>query len=83
MNWFKTGMDLVVHALNYFPGYKTKAGAILQLLGTFLVFYNSYLAAVTGVEIPADLVVSVNAAAATLVAIGAANQPQNSTKPVA
>lgn len=80
MNYITIGLDLVVKALNYFPGYKTKAGAALQLLGTLLIFYNSYLAAVAGFEVPVDIVVAVNAAAATLVAVGAANQPSNVQK---
>ena len=81
MNYVKIGLDLLVSALNYFPGWKTKAGAALQLLGTLLIFFNSYLSAVAGFEIPVDVVVAVNAAAATLVAVGAANQPSNASKP--
>lgn len=81
MNYVTIGLDLVVKALNYFPGYKTKAGAAMQLLGTLLILYNTYLAAIAGFHVPADLVVAVNAAAATLVAVGAANQPNNVQKP--
>lgn len=77
MNWFKAVMDLVVHALNYFPGYKTKAGAVLQLIGTILIFYNTYVAPAVGMIVPVDIVIAINAAAATLVAVGAANQPVN------
>ena len=80
MNYVKIGLDIMVSALNYFPGWKTKAGAALELLGTFLIFFNSYLASVAGFEIPQDVVIAINAAAATLVAVGAANQPTN-TKP--
>jgi hypothetical protein len=81
MNYVKIGLDLLVSALNYFPGWKTKAGAALQLLGTLLIFFNSYLAGLAGFEIPVDVVVAINAAAATLVAVGAANQPSNVQKP--
>lgn len=81
MNYVKIALDLLVGALNYFPGWKTKAGAALQLLGTFLIFFNSYISAVAGFEIPQDIVIAVNAAAATLVAVGAANQPSNASKP--
>lgn len=81
MNYVKLGLDLLVKSLNYFPGYKTKIGAALQLFGTLLVFFNSYLASVAGFEIPVDIVIAVNAAAATLVAVGAANQPTNTSKP--
>jgi hypothetical protein len=81
MNYVKIGLDLLISALNYFPGWKTKAGAALQLLGTLLIFFNSYLAGVSGFEIPHDIVIAINAAAATLVAVGAANQPSNVSKP--
>lgn len=77
MNYVKIGLDLLISALNYFPGWKTKVGAALQLLGTLLLFFNSYLATLVGFEIPQDIVIAVNAAAATLVAVGAANQPVN------
>lgn len=77
MNYVKIGLDLLIQALNYFPGWKTKVGAALQLLGTLLIFFNSYLTALAGFEIPQDIVIAVNAAAATLVAVGAANQPSN------
>jgi hypothetical protein len=77
MNYVKIGLDLLIQALNYFPGWKTKVGAVLQLIGTLLVFFNSYLTALAGFEIPQDIVIAVNAAAATLVAVGAANQPGN------
>jgi len=70
-------MDLVIHALNYFPGYKTKVGAVLQLIGTILIFYNTYIAPAAGFVVPADIVIAINAGAATLVAVGAANQPAN------
>jgi len=81
MNYVKIGLDLLIQALNYFPGWKTKVGAALQLLGTLLIFFNSYLATLAGFEIPTDIVIAVNAAAATLVAVGAANQPSNAPKP--
>lgn len=75
MNWVKTALDLAVSALNYFPGLKTKAGAVLQVIGTLMLAYNTTL----GGHIPAEVVMWVNAAAATLVAVGAANQPANNT----
>ena len=82
MNYVKIGLDLLIGALNYFPGWKTKVGAALQIVGTILLAYNSAFSGTFGWEFPQDIVISINAAAATLVAIGAANQPKNSTKPV-
>jgi hypothetical protein len=68
----KAGLDLVIKALDWFPGLKRRAGAVLQVVGTLMLAYNSYGAAFTGVEVPVDLVVAVNAAAATLIAVGVA-----------
>jgi predicted tellurium resistance membrane protein TerC len=79
----KAILDLLVGALNYFPGLKTKAGAVLQVIGTLMLVYNHTFAAMLGFEIPVDLVLAVNAAAATLVAVGAANQPENNKPPAA
>jgi hypothetical protein len=78
MSNIKLVLDIVVSALNYFPGWKTKAGALLQVVGTILLAYNSAFAPLFGWEFPQDIVLAVNAAAATLVAVGAANQPSNS-----
>jgi hypothetical protein len=80
MNYAKLGLDVLVQALNYFPGWKTKAGAVLQVVGTILLAYNSAFAPLFGWEFPQDIVLAVNAAAATLVAVGAANQPANLSK---
>jgi hypothetical protein len=77
MNNAKIALDILVSALNYFPGWKTKVGAVLQVIGTILLAYNSAFSAALGWEIPQDLVLAVNAAAATIVAVGAANQPSN------
>lgn len=72
-------LDLIVGALNYFPGLKTKAGAVLQVIGTLMLSANL----ISPGLIPDELVVAVNAAAATLVAVGAANQPSNNKPPAA
>jgi hypothetical protein len=77
MSNIKLALDILVSALNYFPGWKTKAGAVLQVVGTILLAYNSAFSPLFGWEFPQDIVLAVNAAAATLVAVGAANQPSN------
>ena len=73
MNYVKIGLDWLIGILNIFPGWKTKAGAILQVVGTGMVAANYF----SPDMVPADLVMSVNTAATTLVAVGAANQPTN------
>lgn len=78
MNYVKTGLDLFVQALNYFPNYKTKAGAALTVLGTIMLGVNSFSSGL----IPQELVLWVSAAGATLTSVGAANQPANNKPPV-
>jgi hypothetical protein len=73
MNYVKTGLDLFIQAMNYFPGYKTKAGAALQILGTILLSVSYFQPDL----IPQEIVITINAAGATLTAVGAANQPAN------
>lgn len=78
MNYVKTGLDLLVQALNYFPNYKTKAGAALTVLGTILLGINTFMPD----TIPAEVVLWVNASGAALTSVGAANQPANNKPPV-
>lgn len=68
----KAALDLILKALDWFPGWKRRVGAVLQVVGTGMLAYNSWGAAFTGVEVPADVVLAVNAAATTLIAVGVA-----------
>ena len=77
MNYVKAFLDLVITGLNYFPGWKTKIGAVLQVLGTVFVVYNQYGAGLVGFEVPGDIVAAVNTAAVTILAVGVANAPAN------
>lgn len=76
-------LNMIVGALNFFPGFKTKAGAVLQVIGTALIAYNSFGGPFGLPPVPAEIVVAINAAAATLIAVGAANQPANTKPPSA
>jgi hypothetical protein len=75
MNYVKIGLDWLVGAMNFFPNMKTKAGAVLQVIGTAMVAANYWKPDL----IPSDVVMAINTAATTLVAVGAANQPANNT----
>jgi predicted tellurium resistance membrane protein TerC len=76
-------LNMIVGALNFFPGLKTKAGAVLQVIGTGLLAYNAVGGSFGLPLVPVELVIAINAAAATLIAVGAANQPANVKPPSA
>lgn len=79
MIYVKPALEWAVKLLNFFPGLKTKVGAVLQVIGTLLVAANAIVPDLVSVEV----VLAVNTAAATLVAVGAANQPTNNVPPQA
>ncbi len=72
----KTILDLVVGALNYFPGLKTKIAAVAAVISALIVAVSSALSAFgAGFEIP--FLNEINAVLIALTAVGAANQPGN------
>lgn len=70
--YVKAFLDVIIKALDYFPGWKMKVGAVIQVLATLMMVYNNYLSTVTGFIIPPDIVIAVQAAGATLTAVGVA-----------
>lgn len=73
---FKLILDVVVGALNYFPGVKTKVAAVAAVISALIVAVSAALSAFgTGFEIP--YLNEINAVLIALTAIGAANQPNN------
>lgn len=70
--YIKAALDLLLKALDWFPGWKTKVGAAITVIGTLMTVYNSYIAAMVGFEIPPEIVVAVQTAGSTLVAVGVA-----------
>jgi hypothetical protein len=79
MNW-KLAIDVIVSALNYFPGYKTRIAAVAAVLSALIVAVSAALSAFgAGFEIP--YLNEVNALLIALTAVGAANQPNNLPKP--
>jgi hypothetical protein len=79
MNW-KLAIDVIVSALNYFPGYKTRIAAVAAVLSALIVAVSAALSAFgAGFEIP--YLNEVNALLIALTAVGAANAPNNVPKP--
>ncbi|MFN9163461.1 MAG: hypothetical protein ACK6DM_12300 [Alphaproteobacteria bacterium] len=73
---FKLILDVVVGALNYFPGVKTKVAAVAAVISALIVAVSAALSAFgTGFEIP--YLNEINAVLIALTAVGAANQPNN------
>lgn len=69
-------LDVVVGALNYFPGVKTKVAAVAAVISALIVAVSAALSAFgTGFEIP--YLNEINAVLIALTAVGAANQPNN------
>jgi len=67
--YVKTGLDLLIKLMNFFPGWKTKVGAVLQVIVTIMM-------AIAGFDlyaIPNEVILTVKATADVLVAAGAAN----------
>ena len=78
MNW-KLAIDVIVSALNYFPGYKTRIAAVAAVLSALIVAVSAALSAFgAGFEIP--YLNEVNALLIALTAVGAANAPNNVPK---
>ena len=73
---FKLILDVVVGALNYFPGVKTKVAAVAAVISALIVAVSAALSAFgTGFEIP--YLNEINAVLIAMTAVGAANQPNN------
>lgn len=76
----KLYIDLIVGALNVFPGWKTKIAAVASVLSALIVAVTMALQAF-GVPISIPYLNEVNALLIALTAAGAANQPNNQAKP--
>lgn len=74
---FKAFIDLLIKSMNWFPGLKTKVGALLTVLGTLMMAFNQFGSALVGFHIPDEIVLSTLAAGQLLTSVGAANQPEN------
>jgi hypothetical protein len=69
-------IELVVGALNFFPGYKTRIAAIASVVSAIIVAVSAAAGAFgSGFEIP--YLNEINALLIALTAVGAANQPVN------
>jgi len=76
----KLYIDLIVGALNLFPGMKTKIAAVAAVISALIVAVSSALSAFgAGFTIP--YLNEINAVLIALTAVGAANQPNNLPKP--
>ena len=77
MNW-KLAIDVIVSALNYSPGYKTRIAAVAAVLSALIVAVSVVLDTFgAGFTIP--YLNEVNALLIALTAVGAANQPNNAS----
>lgn len=76
----KLFIDVVVSALNYFPGWKTKVAAVAAVISALIVAVSGALAAF-GSNITLPYLNEVNAVLIALTAVGAANMPNNQSKP--
>ena len=76
----KLYIDLIVGALNVFPGWKTKIAAVASVLSALIVAVTLALQAF-GIQISIPYLNEVNALLIALTAAGAANQPNNQAKP--
>ena len=76
----KIYIDLIVGALNLFPGMKTKIAAVAAVISALIVAVSGALSAFgAGFTIP--YLNEINAVLIALTAVGAANQPNNLPKP--
>jgi TRAP-type uncharacterized transport system fused permease subunit len=74
----KLVIEIVIGALNFFPGYKTRVAAIASVISALVVAASAALSAFgAGFTIP--YLNEVNALLIALTAVGAANQPTNTT----
>ena len=74
-------LNIVISALNFFPGVKTKAAAVAALLLAVITAWNG-AAPVLGLEgAVVHIPEWVNATVLAALGIGAANQPKNLPKP--
>lgn len=72
----KIYIDLIVNAMNLFPGYKTRVAAVAAVISALIVAVSTALQAFgSGFEIP--YLNEINALLIALTAVGAANQPTN------
>jgi len=77
MNNAKIALDILISALNYFPGLKTKVAAIAAVVSALIVAVSAALSVFgAGFQIP--YLNEINAVLIALTAVGAANQPSNS-----
>ena len=73
-------INILVQALNWFPGIKTKVAAIAAVVSALIVAVSAAMAQFgAGFEIP--YLNEINALLIALTAVGAANQPVNLPKP--
>lgn len=69
-------LNIIIQALNWFPGLKTKAAAVAALLLAVVTAWNSAAPAL-GVDFIITIPDWVNATVLAALGIGAANQPAN------
>ena len=73
-------INIIIQALNWFPGIKTKVAAIASVISALIVAVSAAMTQFgAGFEIP--YLNEVNAILIALTAVGAANQPNNLSKP--
>ena len=73
-------LNLIVAALNYFPGLKTKVAAVAAVVSALIVAVSVCLE-VFGAGFSIPYLNEINAFLIALTAVGAANQPNNLPKP--
>ena len=69
-------LNIIIQAMNWFPGVKTKAAAVAALLLAIVAAWNSAAPAL-GVDFIITIPDWVNATVLAALGIGAANQPAN------
>jgi uncharacterized membrane protein len=69
-------LTIILQALNWAPGLKTKAAAVAAFLLAIVAAWNS-LAPALGVDFVIQVPDFINAAVLALLGVGAANQPAN------
>ena len=73
-------LNIIVAALNYFPGIKTKVAAVAGVVSALIVAVSLALDAF-GVGFTIPYLNEINAFLIALTAVGAANMPNNAPKP--
>ena len=76
----KIYIDLIVGALNFLPGWKTKIAAVASVISALIVAVTMALQAF-GLQVTIPYLNEVNALLIALTAAGAANQPANNASP--